>query len=284
MPGHAARLLTLAARDGCRGETKMKTIATTILGLAAAVALTSAAIAKDWTEIRIGTEGAYPPFNNLGSDGQLVGFDIDLGNALCEKMKVKCSWVAQDWDGIIPALQASKFDVIIAAMDATEERMKVIDFGTPYFSTPLSLIGAKDSALTASPDAYAGKTVGVQASTTQALVAEAKFTGATVKGYPTQDEANADLASGRLDAVLSDKLPMMAYLETEAGKACCKLIGDLERDVKLQGVGSAFAFRKDTPELRDMFNKALDEAKKDGTYRKIQAKYFSFDLLPDLGG
>jgi polar amino acid transport system substrate-binding protein len=263
---------------------KNLSVATTLA--AAFVALVALpAAAKDWAEVRIGTEGAYPPFNNLGASGQLEGFDVDLGNALCEKMKVKCSWVAQDWDGIIPALQAGKFDVIIAAMDATEERMKVIDFGRPYFSTPLSFIGPKDAASTdVSPDALKGKTIGVQASTTQAIVAEAKFPGATVKGYPTQDEANADLASGRLDVILSDKLPMMAYLETEAGKACCKLFADLERDVKLQGVGSAFAFRKEDADLRDKFDAALEEAIKDGTYKKIQAKYFAFDLLPGLGG
>jgi polar amino acid transport system substrate-binding protein len=261
----------------------MTNFAARSFGIAVAVLMSGAAMAKDWKEVRIGTEGAYPPFNSLGADGQVGGFDIDLGNALCEKMKIKCTWVTQDWDGIIPALQASKFDVIIAAMDATEERAKVIDFGNAYFSTPLSMIAAKDSTLTLDPAGYAGKTIGVQASTTQALVAEAKFKGATVKGYPTQDEANADLASGRLDAVLSDKLPMMAYLETDGGKGCCKLIGDLERDVKMQGVGAAFAFRKEDAALRDMFNAALAEAIKDGSYKKVQAKYFSFDLLPGLG-
>jgi lysine-arginine-ornithine-binding protein len=244
-----------------------------------------AASAKEWKEVRIGSEGAYPPFNNLNASGQLEGFDIDLGNALCEKMKVKCSFVAQDWDGIIPALQASKFDVIIAAMDATEERAKVVDFSRPYFSTGLAFIGPKDNANPdITPEGLKGKTIGVQASTTQAQVAEAKYPGVTIKGYGTQDEANADLASGRLDAVLSDKLPMMAYLESDAGKACCKLFGDVERDVKLQGPGSAFAFRKSDPELKEMFNKALEEAIADGTYRKIQAKYFSFDILPGLGG
>jgi polar amino acid transport system substrate-binding protein len=242
------------------------------------------AVSKDWKEVRIGTEGAYPPFNNLGADGKLEGFDVDLGTALCEKMKVTCSFVAQDWDGIIPALQAGKYDVIIAAMDATEERAKVVDFSNPYFSTPLSMIVGKDSTLEMKPELFAGKTIGVQASTTQALVAEQKFKGATIKGYPTQDEANADLASGRLDGILSDKLPMMAYLETDAGKGCCKLLGDLERDVKLQGVGAAFAFRKENPELRDMFNAALAEAVKDGTYKKLQGKYFKFDILPGLGG
>jgi polar amino acid transport system substrate-binding protein len=248
------------------------------------LAASGTAFAKDWKEVRIGTEGAYPPFNNLGADGQLVGFDIDLGNALCEKMKIKCSWVTQDWDGIIPALQAGKFDVIIAAMDATEERMKVIDFSSPYFSTPLSMIGPKATAEGVAPEAFKGKTIGVQASTSQAIVAEQKYKDATIKGYPTQDEANADLVAGRLDAVLSDKLPMMAYLETDAGKGCCKLLGDLERDVKLQGAGSAFAFRKEDTALRDMFNAALAEAIKDGTYKKVQAKYFAFDLLPGLGG
>jgi polar amino acid transport system substrate-binding protein len=255
------------------------------VALAAMAMSMASAGAKEWKEVRIGTEGAYPPFNNLNASGELEGFDIDLGKALCEKMKVTCSFVAQDWDGIIPALQASKFDVIIAAMDATEERAKIIDFGRPYFSTGLAFIGPKGTETPdISADALKGKTIGVQGSTTQALVAEAKFPGATIKQYGTQDEANADLAAGRLDVVLSDKLPMMAYLETDAGKACCKLFGDVERDVKLQGPGSAFGFRKETPELRAMFDAALEEAIKDGTYRKIQAKYFSFDILPGLGG
>ena len=254
-----------------------------IAGLFALTA--TAGLAKDWTDVRIGTEGAYPPFNNLGASGQLEGFDIDIGNALCEKLKLKCTWVAQDWDGIIPALQASKFDMIIAAMDATEERAKVIDFGDTYFSTPLTFIGPKALAsMDVSAAALKGKSIGVQGSTTQATVAEAKYPEATIKRYPTQDEANADLASGRLDYILSDKLPMMAYLETDAGKACCTFVADLERDVKLQGAGSSFAFRKDSPELRALFNTALAEAIKDGTYKKVQAKYFKFDLLPNLGG
>jgi polar amino acid transport system substrate-binding protein len=249
------------------------------------LALCGAASAKEWTEVRIGTEGAYPPFNNLNAAGEVEGFDIDLGNALCEKMKVECTWVTQDWDGIIPALTSGKFDVIIAAMDATEERAKVIDFSQPYFSTPLSLIGPKSVAPFAiTAEALAGKTIGVQGSTTQATYAEQKFAGAELRRYPTQDEANADLASGRIDFVLSDKMPMIAYLETDAGKACCAMIGDLPRDVAIQGVGSAFAFRKGDPELRAKFDAALEEAKKDGTYRRIQAKYFAFDLIDGLGG
>ena len=113
----------------------------------AAAALTVAgatgalAQAKEWKEIRIGTEGAYPPYNNLNAKKELEGFEIDYGNLLCEKMKVKCSWVVQDWDGIIPALQANKYDIILAGMNATEERKKQVDFTTPYSKTPIWMIG-----------------------------------------------------------------------------------------------------------------------------------------------
>ena len=98
--------------------------------------------------LKIGTEGAYPPFNTLTADGKLVGFDIDIANALCAQMKVECELVTQDWDGIIPALQASKFDAIIASMTITEERKKQVDFTNKYYTTPLSVVALKDSELT----------------------------------------------------------------------------------------------------------------------------------------
>ncbi|TIP94513.1 MAG: transporter substrate-binding domain-containing protein, partial [Mesorhizobium sp.] len=143
-------------------------------------------------KLKIATEGAYPPFNTITADGKLVGFDIDIANALCAQMKVECELVTQDWDGMIPALQARKFDAIIASMSITEERKKQVSFTNKYYTTPLSLVALKDSDIASTePAALAGKTVGAQASTTQADYAQDVYSkaGAEAKLYPTQEEA-----------------------------------------------------------------------------------------------
>jgi polar amino acid transport system substrate-binding protein len=142
----------------------------------------------DWKEIRIGTEGAYPPFNNLNAKKELEGFEIDYGNMLCEKMKVKCTWVVQDWDGIIPALLAKKYDVIIAGMNATEERAKKVDFSSVYTRTPIWVIGGKSVTSTdVSPAALKGKAVGTQGSTVHSNFLEKNYKDSTVRLYPTQE-------------------------------------------------------------------------------------------------
>ncbi|CAI2936191.1 ABC transporter substrate-binding protein [Aminobacter niigataensis] len=226
-------------------------------------------------KLKIGTEGAYPPFNTVTADGKLAGFDVDIANALCAQMKVECEIVAQDWDGIIPALQGRKFDAIVASMTITDERKQQVDFTNKYYTTPLALIAPKDSALTsAEPDALKGKTVGAQASTTQSIYAEDHYAkvGAEVKLYPTQDEAVADLTNGRLDAVVADKFVLVDWIKT-TGQDCCKMIGDLDGTDSLTGI----AVRKGDP-LREKLNAAIDAIVKDGTYAKINAKYFDFDI------
>src|SRR5215510_3181674 len=138
----------------------------TRIALAASVAALAFAVGSANAQdkvLKIGTEGAYPPFNNLTSDGKLVGFDIDIANALCDEMKVKCTFVAQDWDGIIPALQAGKFDAIVASMSITEERKKKVAFTNKYYDTPASFIAAKDTKITDfSPAGLKGKVIGTQ--------------------------------------------------------------------------------------------------------------------------
>ena len=139
--------------------------------------------------VKIGTEGAYPPFNNLTSDGKLVGFDIDIAQALCDEMKVKCEFIAQDWDGIIPALQAGKFDAIVASMSITPERKEKVDFSNKYYNTPSALAVPKDSTVKGVAKAdLAGKSVGVQSSTTHFNYASKTYTDSTVKPYPTAQE------------------------------------------------------------------------------------------------
>ena len=226
--------------------------------------------------VRIGTEGAYPPFNGVDTSGQLVGFDIDIAKALCDRMKVECTYVAQDWDGIIPALLASKFDAIVASMSITDERKEKVAFTDRYYTTPGNFVVAKTSALTdTSPAGMKGKVIGAQSATTGAAFLEEKYKDSTVKLYATQDEANADLAAGRLDANLADKFVLYPWLESDAGK-CCKFIGADMMDVNPQGQG--IAVRKEDTELLGMLNKALAEIKADGTYKAINAKYFPFSI------
>lgn len=250
-------------------------IATTALALGA---LTGASMAQDITKIRIGTEGAYPPFNFVDANGELHGFDVDIANALCTEMKVECTFVAQDWDGIIPALLANKFDAIIASMTITEERQKRVDFTDKYYSTPPGLVAQKSTKLTATdPAALAGKTIGAQSATTHASFLEEQYTDSTIKLYASQNEANLDLLSGRLSAVMADSVVLVEWLKTEDG-ACCSMVGLVENDPKYFGEGVGIAVRKGEDELREKLNGAIAAIIANGTYEKISNEYFDFPV------
>jgi polar amino acid transport system substrate-binding protein len=246
-------------------------------GFAAVLAATSLASAKDWKTIRIGTEGAYAPFNFKDADGKLQGFDVDIALAVCEKLKAECTVVAQDWDGIIPALTAGKYDAIFASMSITDERKQAIDFSRPYYNTPSAFVTAKDSGLAgAAPADLSGKTLGAQSSTIQAAYLEEHYKDADIKLYPSQEEVNLDLTAGRIDALFVDKLVAIDWLKTDDGK-CCALLGD---DIQVGG-GVGAGVRKEDTDLRDMISKAIEEIKADGTYAKINAKYFDFSIWTD---
>lgn len=238
---------------------------------AAALALGLGA-AQAQEKLRIGTEGAYPPFNNLTSDGQLVGFDIDIARALCEEMKVECEFVTQDWDGIIPALQANRFDAIVASMSITEERLKQVDFTDPYYTNSLVFVAPKDFDLM--PENADGKSIGVQEGTIAASFATENYPNADVKGYPSQLEAWADLANGRLDAVLADFGVQYGWLQ-EDGKDCCEFKGDfVSSDDRI-----AIAIRKGDTALAEKLNAAIAAIRENGKYAEINARYFPFDIF-----
>ena len=245
---------------------------------AAALALTmGAASAQDMMKLKIGTEGAYPPFNNLEADGSLVGFDIDIAKALCEEMKAECEFVTQDWDGIIPALQAGKFDAIIASMSITPERMEKVDFTNKYYNTPPAIAAPKDTDIAGvTKEDLAGKVVGVQGSTTHSNYAEATYTDSEVKLYPTADEYKLDLSNGRLDAVNDDIIVLKDWLDSDDG-ACCKLVGTITPVVEIHGPGAGIAVRKGETELVEKFNAAIDAIRANGKYKEINDKYFDFD-------
>ena len=242
----------------------------------AIMALSGAANAE--MSVRIGTEGAYPPFNFNDASGELKGFDIDIAKALCAEMKAKCTFVAQDWDGIIPALLAKKYDAIIASMSITEERKKKVDFTDKYYNTPAKFIVDKKSGITdVSVAALKGKTVGAQVSTIHANYLEDIYKGTTIKLYKTQDEANADLAAGRLDAILADSAVLYEWLKSKNG-GCCQFTGPEFNEPKYFGKGAGIAIRKGETELAAAFNKAIKTIVDNGTYKTINDKYFPFSV------
>lgn len=246
---------------------------------AAAFTLSIGASQAQELTLRIGTEGAYPPFNNLTSDGKLEGFDIDIANALCEEMKAKCEFVTQDWDGIIPALLAGKFDAIIASMSITEERKQKVDFTKKYYNTPSAVAGPKDSDITEiSKEGLAGKVLGAATSTTHYNYATQYYTDTEVKGYPTSQEFLLDLANGRLDAVEDDISVLEEWLKTPDG-ACCKLLGQPSpQPTEIFGEGAGIAVRKGETELAEKFNAAIAAIRANGKYKEINDKYFSYDV------
>lgn len=231
--------------------------------------------------IKIGTEGAYPPFNNLTTSGELVGFDVDIAKALCDEMKVKCEFVTNDWDGIIPSLIAGKFDAIIASMSITDERKEKVDFTDKYYNTPPAIAVPKDSDITDATDAgLDGKILGAQSSTTHSNYAEEKLGSADLRLYPTPDEYKLDIASGRIDAVIDDVIVLSEWLETPDGD-CCKILGTLTPDPVINGEGAGIAIRKGEDDLREMFNTAIAAIRSNGKYKEINDKYFEVDVYGD---
>ena len=233
---------------------------------------------KDWSTVRIGTEGAYPPFNYLDASGELKGFDVDIAKALCEAMKVECTFVTQDWDGMIPALQNGNYDAIIASMSITPEREEQIDFTNKYYQTPPAIAVPKDSDIVGTTkEDLSGKAIGAQVSTTHARAAEAYFPDAEIRQYPTAEEYKLDIESGRIDAVMDDVVVLTEWLNSDAG-ACCKLLGTLPADPEIYGRGVGVGLRKGNDKLKGMFNDAIATIRENGTYKTIQDQYFDFDV------
>ena len=241
--------------------------------------------AKEWKEVRLASEGAYPPFNGLATDGSLTGLDIDIGNALCAELKLKCVWVKQDWDGMIPALIARKFDAILASMSITDERKQKVDFSSKYYASPLALIGKSGSVLKPEAAGLKGKKVAVQRGTVADNFAT-KFwaaQGVTVSRYAKQEEAYADLASGRMDASLADYWEAKSgFLDGAEGKGYGllgdKLYGKTAEEKAVVGEGIGIAIRKQDADLKAMLNKGIAAIRANGTYDKIAKKYFQEDI------
>ncbi len=259
-----------------------------------------ASVANSQT-IRIGTEGAYPPWNNINSAGDLEGAEIDFGNEACKRMGVTCEWVTQDWDGIIPALLQGKYDIIIAGMSITEERKEKVNFTTGYMTDGARFAVLKDSGLAdlniagmskvnlnnaggkeqaaigqliAAMD---GNTVCVQSSTIHQNFLEKHMSGAVdVKLYQSVDDHNLDLAAGRCDAILADVGSIIDFMESDGGVDVAFTGPTFSGGVFGDGVGGAV--RKEDTDILEMWNAAITEMSKDGTTAEITKEWFGRDI------
>ena len=221
----------------------------------------------------------YPPFASVDASGKWVGWEIELMDAVCAEAKLECVITPTAWDGIIPALTTKKIDVIWNSMSITDERKKTIDFTDKYYNTPTAVIGAKGETFTADPAGLKGKIIGVQVSTVHAAYVKKHFTeAAEVKEYQTQDEANQDLAAGRIDATQADAIALDAFLKSEQGTACCDQKGVVAEDVEVLGPGVGGGVRKEDTELKEKLNTAIKALRANGKYGEITKKYFDFDV------
>jgi polar amino acid transport system substrate-binding protein len=250
-----------------------------IAALALVLGLTGAATASAET-IKVGFAAEpYPPFTSLDASGKWVGWEVEFQEAICKQAKLDCVITPVAWDGIIPALTSHKIDVIIGSMSITAEREKTIAFSDKYYNTPTGIIGNKDDKFDATPEGLAGKVIGVQVSTTHAAYAKKHFAAkaAEIKEYQTQDEADQDLAAGRIDAVQADAIALDAFLKSDAGK-CCDLKGNVAEDLDVLGAGVGVGMRKEDTALKDKINAAIKAIRADGSYDTFSKKYFTFDI------
>ena len=273
---------------GNRREVRDKTMKKHVLGgilLCAMLALSGfAARAEDVIRFGVAAE-PYPPFASKDASGKWVGFEIDLMDAVCAEMKAKCTIVEAAWDGIIPALQSDKFDVIWASMLITDKRKQVIDFTDKYYHTPASIIGPKSVAYHIdfnNPDSLKGKIVGVQISTAHARFMEKYFGSAvTIKTYDTQDNVNADLVAGRIDLEMADAVNLAEFLKTDEGKDFEVKATPPQTDTVVFGYGVGGGVRKSDTALKERLNKAIAAIRANGTYDAVAKKYFNFDVYGD---
>lgn len=249
-----------------------------ILTLAAAL-LAACSVSEEGQDVRIATNAPYKPMEYQSPDGSFHGFDIDLGHAMCRRAGLRCTWVNQAWEALIPGLMVRKHDAIMAAMTVNDERRKHLKFSDSYLTVASSFFVASDSDLTRiSPRTLAGLKIGVQRGTVQDDYVSKKLgRQVEVKRYQNAEDIAVDLNTGRLDAAFMDQITGQSSL-IQPYRDKFKQIGpDYVKPRKYFGEGMAIAFRADDDELAAKFNKALAELKADGTYARIYRKYFHRD-------
>ncbi|TDV67770.1 ABC transporter substrate-binding protein [Pseudomonas sp. LP_7_YM] len=229
--------------------------------------------------LKLGIEAAYPPFASKTADNRIVGFDYDIGQALCAEMTVQCVWKENEFDGLIPALKVKKVDAIISSMSITPERMKSVDFSNRYYRIPARLVVRKNSGITDIPAQLKGLRIGVQRATNFERYVTEKFVpaGAQIVSYSSQNEVFLDLLGGRIDATMASSVAIdEGLLKKPEGKDYA-FVGPAFTEAQYFGTGIGVAVRKGDPLLQRL-NQALAAIRANGTYDRIQKKYFTFDI------
>lgn len=227
--------------------------------------------------IRFATEAAYPPFNERAPDGSIIGWEVDLGMAMCEKIHRKCEFVAQDWDGMIPGLLSKRFDGIFASMTITEERKKKIDFTDKYYQSPARFVARKDTRIDRAAPDLGGVKLGTLAGVTECYI-QKHYPDAKVSIYRSAEDMYLDLHAGRVDSILSETVQADFGLIRKNPEAGYAFVGEPALDKECFGEGIGIGVRKNDPELKALLNKAIAEVRADGTYDRIVAKYFGYDI------
>jgi len=271
---------------------------TRCLALAAGLLFAGSAAAQDWSTIRIATEGAYQPWNFTTAAGELVGFELDLADDLCARMEATCEIVSQAWDGIIPALQAGRYDAIMAGMSITDARREVISFSRSYATTPAIFVAPKDSDLAAAElpetridmgdvsdedqalidqlrELTAGMIVGVQTATIHENFLREYMTDIDIRAYDTQENLDLDLQAGRIDVALADQSGWQPLLEGPTGDEFMRVGPGFSGGIFGEGVG--VGIRQADTALVEKFDAAIQAALEDGTVSELAVKWFGFD-------
>jgi lysine-arginine-ornithine-binding protein len=249
----------------------------TAFALASVVA--TAVFAEEKT-VRVGVEGNYPPFSVVAPDGTLFGFDIDIANAICAQMKAKCEMVQQEWDGMIPALNANKFDIIVASMTISEKRKQVVDFSNPYYDVPSRWVAKEGQFKSWSPEELKGKTIIVLRNSPRADYVAANYPESTVLAVDKEPAVYLELAAGRGDIAFgSSVVSAESFLKKPEGEGFAQIGDTLFLGEGTDG-GVGIALRKGETELRANVNASLATLMADGAYKTMAAKYFDFDVTP----
>lgn len=247
------------------------------LALAALLPLAAAAQAPGWAKVRVGVEGNYPPFSRLGADGKLSGFDIDIALALCERIKAECTLVQQEWDGMIPALAARKFDMIVASMTISDERRKAVDFSDPYYDIPSRFVARAGAFKDHTQADFKGRKIIVLRNSPRAKYLADHYPGSELLLVNKETDIYLELAAGRGDVGFgSSVVSGEAFLKKPEGKGYAQ-VGSM---VRLEGGsgGVGIAFRKGDDALREKVNAALRAIRADGSYKRLADRYFDFDV------
>lgn len=229
-------------------------------------------------KITVATEAAYPPFNYLDRKGLPAGFEMDIAQEACERMNAECDFAVYKWDDLIPGLLAKKFDIVMSSLEVTPDRRRRLGMSRRYYLSPGAFIAAKGAPFDGPPALLRGKKIGVQKDSMHADWLDKSFRrSAQIKRYPSVAAELAALGNGEVDAVFGDKVQLWLWSRKPEGQ-CCAIVGQDIKDTQTLGIGISAGLRREDVKLREAFNRAIAEIMSDGTYRKINEKYFPFPL------